>query len=201
MNTLDHLISEAADSSAYASGYARRVAALLQHLDCAAIGRFADVLRDARAGGHTVFLAGNGGSAATASHWAIDLTQGTHADGAPPMRAISLVDNVPALTAIANDRSYQDVFVAQLEKLMRPRDVLVVISASGSSPNVVSAVEYANAHGGISVGILGFDGGRLKQLCHHALVVPTPRGEYGPVEDIHLVINHIVTTWLKARST
>jgi D-sedoheptulose 7-phosphate isomerase len=192
-------IAVTADAAAYARGYAARVTALLDHLDYAAVGRLADLLLEARDAGRTIFLAGNGGSAAAASHWAVDLMHGTYSQGTRPLRAISLADNVSALTAIANDRAYEDVFAAQLEKLLQPRDVVVVISASGSSPNVVRAVEHANAHGATTVGVLGFDGGRLRELCHLVVMVATAPGEYGPVEDIHLVVNHILTTWLKAR--
>ena len=199
MNELERLITGAGDATSYARGYAAHVASLLEHLDVLAVGRLADLLVKARAAGRTVFLAGNGGSAATASHWAIDLMHGTAAAGSPPLRAISLADNMAAVTAIANDRDFAGVFSEQLEKLLQPQDVLVVISASGNSPNVIRAVEYANAHGATTVGVLGFDGGRLKGLCHMALVVPTAHGEYGPVEDVHLVLNHILTTWLKAR--
>ena len=199
MNTLDGLTGGAGDAASFARAYAGRVAALLTQLDVTAVARFVDILLEARAAGRTVFVAGNGGSAATASHCAVDFMHGTSAVGAAPLRTISLVDNVPGLTAIANDRSYDEVFTAQLEKLLQPNDVLVVISASGNSPNVISAVEYANSHGATTVGILGFDGGQLNGLCQHAVMVRTAPGEYGPVEDVHLVVNHIVTMWLKSR--
>lgn len=200
MNTIDGMLAAtAADAASFARAYAGHVSGLLRQLDASALARFADVLLEVRDAGRTVFVAGNGGSAATASHWAVDLMHGTFAPGALPLRTISLVDNVPGLTAIANDRSYGEVFTAQLEKLLQPGDVLVVISASGSSPNVVGAVEYANAHGATTLGVLGFDGGRLKERCHHAVVVATAKGEYGPVEDVHLVVNHILTMWLKSR--
>lgn len=199
MKTIDELFIEAADAAAFARGYVAQVGSLLQLLDAVAVGRVADILLRARAARSTVFLAGNGGSAATASHWAVDLVHGTSLPGSPGLRAVSLTDNVPTLTALANDRSYEDVFVAQLEQMMQPGDVLVVISASGNSPNVVRAAEYAKAQDATTVGVLGFDGGRLKDLCDVAIVVTTPRGQYGPVEDMHVVITHILTMWMKRR--
>lgn len=200
MNKIEELLAGAPDAPSYARGYAAHVIDLLQQLDVAAVGRLADVLLAARAEGRTVFVAGNGGSSATASHWALDLLHGTYVEGAPPVRAISLVDSIGGVTALANDCEYARVFEGQLQKLLQPRDVLVVISASGNSPNVVRAVEYANAHSATTIGVLGFDGGRLQEICHLALLVPTAKGEYGPVEDIHLVLSHMLTTWLKARA-
>jgi D-sedoheptulose 7-phosphate isomerase len=200
MNRIEQLLAGAGDATTYARGYAARIIALLEQLDVSAVGRLANLLLEARAAGRTVFVAGNGGSAATASHWALDLMHGTHVTGSPPLRAISLVDSIAGITALANDRDFGHVFEAQLEKLLQPEDVLVVISASGNSSNVIRAVRYANAHGGKTVGVLGFDGGHLKEICQLAVVVPTAPGEYGPVEDIHLFLNHALTTWLKARA-
>ena len=201
MKTVDELFVEAADAAGFARGYASEVASLLHLLDAAAVGRVADILMRARSARSTVFLAGNGGSAATASHWAVDLVHGTSSSGSLGLRAVSLTDNVPTLTALANDRSYEDVFAAQLEQMMQPGDVLVVISASGNSPNVVRAVEYAKTHGATTAGLLGFDGGRLKDLCDVSVVVTTPHGQYGPVEDMHIVITHILTMWMKCGAT
>ncbi|HJN46895.1 MAG: SIS domain-containing protein [Vicinamibacterales bacterium] len=199
MNHVDRLVREARDAAAYGRAYADHLGTLLARLDVEAIGRLADLLVDVRAAGRMVYLAGNGGSAACASHWATDLLNGTFVPGTPPLRAMSLVDNVALLTAIANDQSYARVLTGQLEKLLAPRDVLIIISASGNSPNVVDAAKYAKTRGASTVGVLGFDGGHLKELCDLVIMVPTPPGEYGPVEDVHLVISHILTTWLKAR--
>lgn len=198
-NTLDRIYAEAGSFQEYARRYFQYCAELTARFDLAALERFAEILDRARQDGRTVLLAGNGGSAATASHFATDLAYGASIPGAPPLRAGSLTDNVSAVTALGNDRTYADVFVGQLEHWLAPGDVLVVISASGNSLNLVRAVEYANAHGGTTVGLLGFDGGLLKTLCHLAVVVETPSGEYGPVEDLHLMIDHVVTTYLMRR--
>lgn len=199
MNTIDRMLTEATGAADFARRYVEYLARLLAELDFAALEGAASLLEAARRDGRTVFLAGNGGSAATASHFANDMMLGTKAARGRVLRAVSLADNVPVVTALANDRQYADVFLGQLEALFQPGDVLIVISASGNSPNVVRAVEYANTHGGTTVGLLGFDGGRLKALCHCAVVVATPSGEYGPVEDVHLAIDHLLTSWLKTR--
>ena len=117
-------------------------------------------------------------------------------DGKPPLRALSLTDNVPMITATANDDGYAAIFVAQLRLIYRPGDVLVVISASGNSPNIVAAARWVKAHGGKVLGLLGFDGGAVKGLCDTLLHVKTATGEYGPVEDVHSVFNHLLTARL-----
>jgi D-sedoheptulose 7-phosphate isomerase len=183
----------------YGRRYAAYLSGLLNSLDYERIAQLADILEKAWEGGHTIYIAGNGGSASTASHWAVDLAMGTRVEGVPPLRALSLCDHAPLLTALGNDRGYADVIVGQLEGLFRPDDVLIAISASGNSPNILRAVEFVNGRGGVTVGLTGFDGGRLKSQCRLCIHVATPRGEYGPVEDIHLIIDHIVTGFLRTR--
>lgn len=155
-------------------------------------------LRDARDSGATIFIAGNGGSAATATHWANDLGKATRASGRAFMRVLSLSDNVSWLTALANDEGYERAFSGQLENLARPGDVLVIISASGSSPNVVAAVVTARSMGMVTVGLLGFDGGQLAGQTDAELLVRTPRGEYGIVETAHSLLADVVTSCLVA---
>jgi D-sedoheptulose 7-phosphate isomerase len=139
--------------------YVQELVRILCALDLDAVLRVHHRLETARAVGRTVYLAGNGGSAATASHWENDLEKATRRADAKPMRARSLSDHVPWLTALANDEGYTRVFAGQLEALVEPGDVLIVLSASGNSPNLVSAVQTARAHGASTVGFLGFDGG------------------------------------------
>ena len=200
MNALDRMFDEGGSCAAYARRYARRVAELLEALDFDVVDRIAAFLAEARAAGRRVFFVGNGGSAATSSHFANDLGLGTRAPGAAPARAISLTDNLANLTALANDEGYERVFVGQLDGLFEAGDVLVALSASGNSPNILRAVEYANDHGGTTIGLVGFDGGKLRDRCHICLQVKTERGEYGPVEDIHVVVCHMVTTYLKRKA-
>ncbi len=198
-NTLDRLFERAGSFAEYARGYLEYCASLLGRFDLGALERFVEILEQARLDGRTIFLAGNGGSAATASHFASDLALGTYVPGEQPFRAVSLADNMASLSALGNDQGYEQIFVGQLRTLLSPGDVLVVISASGDSPSVVRAAEYVNAHGGTTVGLLGFAGGELRRMCHHCVHVETPAGEYGPVEDLHLVIDHLVTTYLLRR--
>jgi D-sedoheptulose 7-phosphate isomerase len=199
MTNLDRMLAEATGAGEYARRYVQYLGSLLAGLDFTAVERFVQVLERARDAGRTVFFAGNGGSAATASHWANDLLLGTRDPAARPFRAVSLADNAAVLTCLANDREYADVFVGQLEGLLESGDVLVVISASGNSPNVVRAAEFARSHGATTIGLVGFDGGQLRTLCDVVIQVTTPKGEYGPVEDAHLVLDHIVTGWLAMR--
>lgn len=176
----------------FADRYLMYVSEVLSNIDREAIATFADVLLAARERQATIFFIGNGGSAATASHWVNDLTRWR----GRPFRALSLTENVAMLTAVANDYGYDHVFRWQLENLMTPGDVVVAISASGNSPNIVEAMEYARAHEGITVGLTGFDGGALRELVEINVHVPTSVGEYGPTEDAHLILDHLVTAYL-----
>jgi D-sedoheptulose 7-phosphate isomerase len=199
METLDEIFRRCDGMADYGRRYADYVCAILAGLDYGQVAGLVDVLERAWDGGHTVFVAGNGGSAATASHWALDLRHGTRIDGVRPFRALSLVDHAALLTALSNDRCYEDTIVGQLEGVFGADDVLIVISASGNSPNILRAVEFANERGGTTVGLTGFDGGRLKRLCRLCIHAATPSGQYGPVEDVHLVLDHMVVNFLRAR--
>jgi len=137
-------------------------------------------------------------SAATAAHWVNDLGKGAKESQRAPLRVMSLSDNVSWLTALANDEGYERVFAGQLENFARPRDVLVVLSASGNSPNLLRAVEMAHARKMITVGFLGFDGGALKNLVDEVLLLPTRKGAYGLVESGHDLFCHILTACLAA---
>ena len=195
MNRIEEIFQEKPDIQSFAGGYLGYLSEILATIDPGTIASFTKVLLEARDRGARIFFIGNGGSAATASHFANDLSIGTRS-WQKPFQAISLTDNVPILTAIANDYSYDDVFLNQLKAQMRSGDVLVAISVSGQSPNVLRAVEYANRYGAVTVSLTGFDGGRLKSLCKVSLHAETHQGEYGPVEDIHLILNHLVGTFL-----
>jgi D-sedoheptulose 7-phosphate isomerase len=180
----------------FARNYLQQLDQLLGSLDLKALAAIIDQIERVRTEGKTIYLIGNGGSAATASHMAEDLAFGTRFREGARLRALSLTDNQPYIMATANDIGYESIFEEQLRNLMLPGDLLIAISASGNSPNVVKAVDYANQHGGVSIGLVGFDGGRLKDSCHIVLHVETDHGEYGPVEDIHMVLDHIITEYL-----
>lgn len=157
-------------------------------VDLQALEGAARLLLDCQAGGGTVYLAGNGGSASTASHMACDLMKGTRAGGPPTFRAVALTDNAALLTAWGNDEGYECVFAEQFRSLARPEDLLVAISASGTSPNVLALAEAARAAGVRSIGFTGRSGGRLATLVDLAVKVPADRIEV--VEDLHLVFAH-----------
>ncbi len=144
-----------------------------------------------------VFTLGNGGSSSTASHIAADLAKNTIGPNMHRFRISSLNENAAIVTALANDLGYENVFVEQLINLIRAGDVLVVVSASGNSPNVLKAMRYARAQSAEVVGLLGFSGGEAAQLADLAVIVPSD--DYGVVEDVHLVINHILVDHFKER--
>ena len=147
--------------------------------------------------GGTVFVLGNGGSAATASHFVCDLAKGTRTDGFPAFRVLSLTDNVPLMTAWANDTSYDRVFAEQLSALVRPGDVVIAISASGNSPNVLAATRVARQLGAATIALTGQSGGRLGRLAELTIRVPARSVEQ--VEDAHLAIAHSLCVALRAR--
>jgi len=179
-----------------AADYLQAFKMLLHRVDLDAMDRVVQRLQCAREQGSMIYVAGNGGSAATASHWVNDLGKATKRPGLAPMRVISLCDNVSWLTALANDEGYERAFAGQLENFAQPGDVLVVISASGNSPNLLRAVELAKARGVVTVGFLGFDGGALKSMVDDSLWLPTAKGEYGLVEGTHAMLCHILTMCL-----
>jgi D-sedoheptulose 7-phosphate isomerase len=166
-------------------------AAISEALDAAV-----DTLRQARARQATVFFCGNGGSASTAAHFAADLAKNTAHPRRGRFRTVALTDNVALLTAWGNDSGYEQVFVEQARNLMRPADVLVAISGSGNSRNVLRAAEYARSLGCRVIGLMGFAGGALKDLADVALIVPGRTIEQA--EDGHLILNHALCTAIRA---
>ncbi len=179
----------------YIEDYFSQIQAVLEQLPTDQVEAIVQALHTARVEGRGIFLMGNGGSAATASHWAEDLCKGTATPGAPLFRALALADNVPGLTAWANDTGYGNIFAGPLANWLQPRDVVIGISGSGNSLNVLNAMIYARAHGALTIGLTGFDGGRLKDLVDLCIVVPSHSMEQ--VEDIHLVLAHAISIALR----
>lgn len=184
------------DTATRLDGYMRKVIRAMAALDRTAVARVVDALLDTDARGGTIYLCGNGGSAATASHMAADLAKGAPTGRITGLRTHSLTDSVPILTAWANDTDFSAVFAEQVRTLVRPGDALIAISASGNSVNVLRAVEQAHAQGAVTIGLTGFGGGRLADIADHVVVVDS--GEYGPVEDVHLVLNHAIADAVRA---
>lgn len=171
---------------------------LIEGIDLASIERATNIVRRARDVGGVVYIAGNGGSAATATHLANDLGKATKVSGMRPIRALSMSDNISWLTALGNDEGYDRVFSGQLENFAKPDDVLIVISTSGNSANLIKAVELAKEHGVVSIGVLGFEGGKLKDMVDECIWLPSPVGAYGPVESAHSVVVDLINACLMA---
>jgi D-sedoheptulose 7-phosphate isomerase len=161
------------------------------------IERVIDVLFEAYAQGRTTFLYGNGGSAALASHHACDIGKGTIVKDRRRFRVVSLTDNVPLITAWANDYGYDRIFVEQLRNLAGPNDVSFAISGSGNSPNVLNALQYSREVGALTVGVTGFNGGKMLSLCDVCVVVPS--NDMQIIEDIHVSISHAVFAGVRQR--
>lgn len=179
-----------------ARAYLDRFAQLVTGMDASSIAIAVGRLRRARDEGATIFVAGNGGSASTASHLVNDLSKAARGPHAPTLRVVGLADNIAWLTALANDEGYERVFAGQLENLARPGDVLLLISASGNSPNLLRAVEHARDAGVETIALLGFDGGALRSMVDHAVWVETEHGAYGFAENAHTVIADLITACL-----
>lgn len=171
----------------------------LKSVDTAQIERLIDLLYGAYESGRTVFVIGNGGSAANASHLAQDLAKGTlaHPEQERRLRALSLTDNLPYFSALGNDEGYDQVFVGQLRTFASDNDMLIAISGSGNSPNVMEAIDYANERGMTTVGITGFDGGKLRERAGENVHVPL--NDMCTCESIHSVIFHYVILSLQER--
>jgi len=187
------------DAEGFARWYRDQSLAQWQALDLKAVAQVAAAVENAQRKGRQVFVMGNGGSAATASHIATDLCKTAAVAGQPLIRCVSLADNVAFITAIGNDLSFDDIFSRQLENLLQPEDVVILVSGSGNSGNLLKAAELANKRGAVSVGLLGFDGGKLKALVKIPLLVSSD--QYGVIEDIHMSIGHILTFFLKQRKS
>ncbi len=178
----------------FSSRYFDYLKELFSKIDTAKIKLLVDTFEEARANGKTVFFIGNGGSAATASHFANDMGVLKNKN-LKHLKAISLCENNSKITAIANDYGYEYIFEKQLESLMEKGDVLVAISASGNSANLVKAVEFVKLNGGKTFSLVGFSGGILKEISDHSLYIPTGDKEFGPVEDIHSILNHLIGSY------
>jgi D-sedoheptulose 7-phosphate isomerase len=177
--------------------YVDRLKSAIGALPTDRLAELGEILYRTYRNGQQVFTLGNGGSASTASHMAADLAKNTISANMRRFRILSLNDNQALLTALANDLGYENVFSEQLKNLIRPGDLLIAISASGNSANVAKAIRYAQTQCAEVVGILGFEGGEVARLADLSIVVPSDH--YGVVEDVHLIINHILVDHFRQR--
>jgi len=177
--------------------YLGRLVSTLEDLPIDALEELSQMLYRAYTDGKQVFTLGNGGSASTASHMAADLGKNTIGPNMRRFRIMSLNDNIPMLTALSNDLGYENMFAEQLQNLIQPGDVLIVISGSGKSPNVIKAMEYARSQSAEVAALLGFGGGPAADLADISVLVDS--SDYGVVEDAHLIINHILVEYFRRR--
>jgi D-sedoheptulose 7-phosphate isomerase len=181
-----------------AKQYFKELERVMDSLPTDGIDQIAGALVEAYHAGRMVFLCGNGGSAALASHFACDLGKGTaYRNGGKRFRVLALTDNLPILTAWANDSSYEDVFSEQLRNFVQPHDIAFAISGSGNSKNVLNALRVAREAGAATIGISGFQGGAMKSLCDLCVIVPSENMQI--IEDLHVAIAHSIFRIVHAR--
>jgi D-sedoheptulose 7-phosphate isomerase len=201
MNNINRLCDNSQSAGAFAHGYFNYLKQILDSITPESIDRLVEEFENARATGSTIFVAGNGGSATTATSIendiGFDIIKKTGTD--KPFRVLALTDNISVMTAIANDVGYENVFLNQLKIHYRQGDKLLAISASGNSPNVVVAAEWVKKKGGRVISFVGFTGGKLKKISDVVVHVKSETGEYGPVEDAHLVLNHVLAHWFQCK--
>lgn len=177
--------------------YFQSVGSVLRRLPFALIDQVTEALWQAYLRGATLFVFGNGGSAALASHCACDLGKGTAVNGNRRFRVLALTDNVPLMTAWANDARYDDIFAEQLTPFIEKSDVALAISGSGNSPNVLNGLEVAKNAGAFTIGLTGFQGGRMQALCDLCVIIPSDNMQI--IEDLHVSVNHAIFASLRAR--
>jgi len=201
MNNLENAHQGCSGLGEYARRYFEYLSKVMLSINTAEIENLGCELEEARAAGNTIFVAGNGGSASTAATIANDLGFGVlmRTKVNPPFRFLALTDNTSVMTAIGNDTGYKNLFVGQLAMFYRPGDRLLAISCSGNSPNIIEAAQFVSSRGGRVIAFTAFDGGKLGKIADVRVHVPTEAGEYGPAEDMHLSLNHILAHWFFGR--
>ncbi len=183
------------ESKAPINTYFAELEQMLRDMSQAHLQNVLSLLEDAYRNGHRIFIMGNGGSAATASHFALDLAKNTIMPGAPRLKAISLTDHVPLITAWSNDTAYENIFEEQLANMIEPGDVVIGISASGNSLNVINALNLARKSRAATIGLLGAKGGLIKNIVDSYVLAPGQNIEQE--EDAHMILAHIITRHMR----
>lgn len=184
-------------AAAFARWYREEALHCWENLDLAAVERLAAEIERCEKEGRTIWTMGNGGSASTASHLATDLSKTAYVAGRPRVKCVCLNDNAAYMTAIANDHHFDRVFSDQLAGLVQKDDLVVLITGSGNSPNLLEAARVAKGEGAVVAALLGFDGGKLKAAADFHVLVPSD--QYGVIEDFHMSVGHMAAFWLKQR--
>ncbi len=179
----------------FTSSYLAQLKSTLDSIDPSVVSEIVDALNETIKKKSRVYILGNGGSSATASHMVNDLGAGLRRRNIINLDVVSLGDNSPAVTAIANDIGYENIFFMQMKGLLSQDDLVIAISCSGNSPNIVKAVDYAKELGCKVIGVTGFEGGHLKKKSDINFHVDTPKGEYGLVEDVHMILDHLIYSY------
>lgn len=195
-------LPERKEESFFSKFYFKYTSKLLHILSQVDVNSIEDLVEDiilARENNKQIFIFGNGGSASTASHMANDFSKPRFEDENTLFRFICLNDNISTLTATANDFGFDNIFSVQLKNLLQKDDLVIAISSSGNSVNVINAIEVANAKGAKTYGIVGFDGGKLIRTAQKSLYIPTKVGQYGYMEDVTLILNHIMSVYIYER--
>jgi D-sedoheptulose 7-phosphate isomerase len=185
---------------AFSIGYITRLQTALDRVNLEVVESIVEVLEQSTKNGSRIYVLGNGGSAATASHMVNDWGTGLRRRKIINLDITSLADNTPVCTAISNDIGYENVFYMQLVGLLKKEDVVIALSCSGNSPNIIKAVDYANEIGSTVIGITGFDGGQLRRLCDISFHVPSEDSDYGLVEDVHMILDHMIYSYFIEKS-
>lgn len=200
MNHLEAIYTTAQGRSAsYVQSYFARMSELMQCLDPQAIEQMIQAMEQAAAAGKTIYLIANGGSSAVASHMVNDLVVLGLMPDQTPLRALALSDNAASVLSIGNDFGFEQIFERQLKALLNPGDLVIAMSVSGNSPNILRGVAAARELGAVTVGWAGFGGGALATACDLCIRIPATNDEYGPVEDMFSVLGHASVTWLLMR--
>lgn len=175
--------------------YKKRITQLIEGIDSNVFSQIVKKIESCAENNSYIYIIGNGGSAATASHMQNDLGTGLKRRGILDLNIVSLCDNLSVITALANDIGYENIFYSQIVDKIDKEDLLIAISCSGNSPNIIKAAEYTNNIGASLLGVTGFDGGKLKQMSDLNYHVQTQKGEYGLVEDLHMILDHMLYTY------
>lgn len=199
MIDIKKISEESKDIKEFSVNYFKRLKIIFESLDEKELSNFEKILLNARTNGNTIFVFGNGGSASTATTMAndlgFDIIKKTKTD--KTFRLFSINDNTSVLTAIGNDVGYENIFINQLKIHFRKGDIAIILSASGNSTNLIQAAKWLRENNGKVLSIVGFDGGDLRKISDNCLYFKTEKTEYGPIEDIHLIINHIFAHWFQ----